>query len=164
MPIALIVASAGKKRVIGKGNDLPWHFSSDLKFFKEKTMGHAVLMGRKTFESILKRLGKPLPGRKNIVLTRSHASFGPEVQIIHGLADLDAFKNSKDWTYVIGGAEIFSQTLAHADTIYLTHIDSEFEGDVFFPEISQKTWRLKDERVAEEKGVKLYFRTYVRAG
>jgi dihydrofolate reductase len=68
MTIALIAAAAGKKRVIGKGNDLPWHFSTDLKFFKEKTLGHPVLMGRKTYQSILNRLGKPLPGRQSMTV------------------------------------------------------------------------------------------------
>jgi dihydrofolate reductase len=162
MPIALIAAGAGAKRVIGKNNDLPWHFSSDLKFFKEKTMGHAVLMGRVTFESIVKRLGKPLPGRTNIVLTRSHAYNYDGAQIVHSLADLENYKKGSDWLFVIGGAEIFNQTLHLADTIYYTHIDHAYDGDVFFPAIDPNTWNLIDEKPVSEKGILLSFRTYTR--
>ncbi len=88
MPIALIAAAAGKDLVIGKNGDLPWHFSADLKHFKEVTLNHTVLMGRKTYQSILKRLGKPLPGRRNIVLTRDRSFKDDRVTVIHGLTEL----------------------------------------------------------------------------
>ena len=120
-----IVAMA-RNRVIGKNNKLPWHFSADLKRFKELTLGQTVLMGRKTFESI----GKPLPGRANFVLSRSAkgAPYFPSFK--------DALKKVETQKcFVIGGAEIYRQTLEKIDGIYLTFIHQDYEGDAFYPEI-----------------------------
>jgi len=115
--------------LIGKNNDLPWHYPEDLKFFKEKTLNKKVLMGRKTFESILSRLNKPLPRRQSIVVTRSDYSYDG-IEIIN---DLDDFcKQSYDEEiFIIGGKQIFDQTLKYADKMYVTYIKHLFNGDTF---------------------------------
>ncbi len=160
MTIALIAAAAGKKMVIGKGNDLPWHFSADLKFFKDKTLGHPVLMGRKTYQSILNRLGKPLPGRQSIVLTRDKTFQDDRAIIIHDVSEIAKLADKDKTLFIIGGAEVYRQTIALADTIYLTHIDQEIEGDAFFPALDPAQWKLSKEEIASENGVMLHFKTY----
>ncbi|MFY9287459.1 MAG: dihydrofolate reductase [Alphaproteobacteria bacterium] len=160
MPIALIAAAAGDKLVIGKNGDLPWHFSSDLKFFKATTLNHPVLMGRVTYQSILKRLNKPLPGRKNIVLTRDKNFTDDRVTIIH---DIKEIATGKDETlFIIGGAEIYKQTIGIADTIYMTHIDQNIEGDAYFPPLDKKKWKLVSENKTTENEVGLRFCRYER--
>lgn len=159
MPIALIAAAAGKNLVIGKDGDLPWHFSEDLKFFKRTTMNHPVLMGRKTYQSILKRLGKPLPGRQNIVLTRDKNFKDDRVTVIHDVNEAAKLYNTGETIFVIGGAEVYQQTLPVADIIYMTHINQDVAGDAFFPQITAQ-WKLKDKTTATEKGVQLDFCTY----
>lgn len=160
MTIALIAAAAGKKMVIGKGNDLPWHFKADLQFFKNTTTGHAVLMGRKTYQSILNRLGKSLPGRQSIVLTRDKNFTDARAMIIHNASDIKKFNDPEKTLFIIGGAEIFDQTIHLADIIYLTYIDKEYEGDTFFPAIDPAIWKLSKEEIASENGVMLHFCTY----
>lgn len=157
MPIALIAAAAGKNLVIGKDGDLPWHYSEDLKYFKRITMNHPVLMGRKTYQSILKRLGKPLPGRQNIVLTRDKNFKDDRVKVIHDIKEINSLKN--EMVFVIGGAEVYQQTLPVADIIYMTHIKQDVAGDAFFPPLTA-AWKLKDKMTATEKGVELEFCTY----
>lgn len=123
------VVAVAKNGVIGKDGKLPWHFSSDLKHFKQLTWGNTILMGRKTFES----LGKPLPGRINFVLSRSAAA-AVGANFFTSLDEaLRAVTTPQ--CYVIGGAEIFKQTIGQVDGIYLTHIEEEYEGDVTYPEI-----------------------------
>ena len=163
MPIALIVAAAGTEQVIGLKGDLPWHFRSDLKFFKETTLGHTVLMGRTTYQSILQRLGKPLPGRTNIVATRDWDFKDARVHIVHSLEDMQGMVLPHETLFVIGGDSIYKQAMAVADTIYYTHIEQEFAGDAFFPPIDPALWQLSAERPEEENGVKLFFRTYIRS-
>lgn len=160
MTIALIVAAAGKKRVIGKDGDLPWHFSSDLRFFKEKTLGHDVLMGRKTYQSILNRLGKPLPGRRNIVLTRDKSFQDQRVTIIHDVSEIPKQVDQYKTMFIIGGAEVYRQTMNLADTIFLTHIEQEIVGDAFFPEIDPTVWKLSKEEFLSENNVMLRFCLY----
>ena len=126
--ITLIVACS-KNKVIGKDNKLIWHVPGDLKRFKELTSGHTVLMGRKTFESI----GKPLPNRRNIILTRDPNFKVEGCLVYHNLSEvLELYKND---LFVIGGEEIYKQTIGYADSIELTLINKEFDGDAFFPEI-----------------------------
>ena len=145
-----IVAASGNAMtghgVIGKNNQLPWHYSEDLKFFKATTMGTTVIMGRKTFESI----GKPLPGRENIVLSHSNLSTSPEVKVFHSINE--ALSNAQNENvFIIGGAELFSQTIDQVNGIYLTRVPGSYEGDVTYPMIPktfkenlQKTKELKD--------------------
>lgn len=161
MTIALIAAAAGKNLVIGKDGDLPWHFSADLKFFKEKTLGHPVVMGRVTYDSIVKRLGKPLPGRRNIVMTRDAAFVDDRVEIVRAVGEVANLAAATP-LFVIGGASLYQQTIALADVIYLTHIDQEVEGDAHFPPIDASVWAMTEERAVIENGVTLRFCTYQR--
>src|SRR3989338_5260970 len=141
-----IVAASGDAMVIGKDNKLPWHYSDDLKFFKATTMGSAIIMGRKTFESI----GKPLPGRDNFVLSRGDFSSPLVVNVIHSL-DKAYRKTDKENIFIIGGADLFRQTIGQVNGIYLTKVPGSYEGDTMYPAIpktfkenGQKTKELKD--------------------
>lgn len=141
--ISVIVAMS-KNRVIGKDNQLPWHLPADLKFFKETTMGHAILMGRKTHEAI----GRPLPGRENVILTRQKDYHPEGCTVIHSVEE--ALERYQDQSiFVIGGAEIIKQFLPVVDRLYLTLIDQEFEGDVFLPEFREEEW----EEVSRVQGI-----------
>lgn len=144
--------------VIGKGNDLPWHLPEDLKHFKELTLGKTVLMGRKTYESILARLKKPLPGRKNVVITRQKDYKVPEGVLV--FTDLSSAFNklSAEDIYVIGGAEIYKLALPLSDVMYMTHVQGNYEGDAFFPQVDWSQW----EKVEEEKHEKFTFAKYKR--
>ncbi|MDO8576878.1 MAG: dihydrofolate reductase [Candidatus Daviesbacteria bacterium] len=133
--VSIIVAVAGEKRVIGKAGGMSWHIPEELKRFREITMGHPIIMGRKTYESI----GKVLPGRVNIVITRD-LSYQPEGTIVvHSLEEalqLAEGQPGSEEVFVIGGGEIYKQALPITDKLYLTVIDKEIEGDVFFPDYS----------------------------
>ena len=134
--ISLIVA-ASRNGVIGANNKLPWHLPSDLRRFKQLTMGHPILMGRKTFESI----GKPLPGRTNIVITRQKGFQCCGATVVHSLEEGLLICENKQESFVIGGAEIFQQALPFADRIYLTRIEKDFEGDTRLFEINPAVWK-----------------------
>lgn len=124
------IAAVGRKFELGAGNDLLWHLPDDFKFFKATTMGAPIIMGRKTFESI----GKPLPGRRNIVLTRDENWSANGVDCYHSIESLAVDLNADDEHFVIGGAQIYQLFLPLLNTIYLTHVEAEFENaDAFFP-------------------------------
>lgn len=146
MHLSIIVA-IGEGNVIGSKNGLPWYLPADLKHFKQLTTGHVIIMGRKTFESI----GKPLPNRTNIVLARE-TDYHPEGCIIaHSLDEvfaLSAVKNDSE-SFIIGGGEIFRQTIDKAHTLYVTEIHYRFEGDIYFPVIDATMWT----EVAHERGI-----------
>ncbi len=126
--IALVVAY-DQNRVIGANGSLPWHYPEDLKYFKKVTSGHTVLMGRITYESILKSLGKPLPNRHHVVVSKSLKDDRVEV-----IDDIKKYlENTHEDLYIIGGASIYAQTLPWVDRLYITHIDASFEGDTVFP-------------------------------
>lgn len=129
--VSLLVAYA-RNGVIGKNNDLPWYLPADLRRFKELTTGQTVVMGRKTFDAILARNGKPLPNRTNVVITRSRDYRFDGVRVVHSIED--ALEAPGD-IFVIGGAEIFKLALPLANRIYATEIDADIEGDVYFPQI-----------------------------
>lgn len=132
-----------KNRLIGKENKLPWHLPNDLKYFKEMTMQKKIAMGRKTFESI----GRPLPGRKTIVLTRDEHFSCEGCLVFHSIEEFVRFaENEHEEIFVIGGAEIFNKMLPYADRLYITEIEAEFSGDVFFPEIDYSEWELISEK------------------
>ncbi|MFH1291961.1 MAG: dihydrofolate reductase [bacterium] len=138
--IALISAVADNN-CIGKNNQLPWHIPEDLKHFKELTSKKTVLMGRKTFESILGYLGKPLPKRKNIVITRSTDYQVPNgAEVYNNIQQAFADHENED-IFVIGGAGIYAQTIDLADTLYITHVRGLVEGDAFFPKIDTTIWK-----------------------
>ena len=131
--LALIVAVA-HNRVIGKDNTLIWHLPNDLKFFKEKTTGHVIIMGRKTFES----LPFLLPNREHWVITRDKGFDAPEgVKIFHSPEAAAEAARALDAAYVIGGAQVYEAFLPYVDMMYITEVDHEFEGDAFFPEFPE---------------------------
>ncbi|HTM91089.1 MAG TPA: dihydrofolate reductase [Flavisolibacter sp.] len=150
MILSLLVA-ADENNVIGKDNQLPWHLPNDLKYFKNQTWAMPILMGRKTFESI----GKPLQGRKSIVITRSNEWKHDGVEVVHSVEE--AIEKAKEFDvkeiFVIGGAEIFQTAFGKANRIYLTRIHHKFDGDAYFPEVSDKDWSLVQSRfcAADEK-------------
>ena len=132
-----LVAAMAANRVIGKNNALPWHLPPDLKRFKALTLGHPVVMGRKTYESI----GKPLPGRRNLVITRNRDYLAAGCEVVHSLdAALAACADDKE-IYIIGGAELYRESLPHAQRLEFTEIHAEFDGDARFPEYSPSEWR-----------------------
>ena len=156
--IILGPVAVSENNVIGKNNDLPWHLPEDLKHFKELTLGKTVLMGRKTYESIVARLGKPLPGRKNVVITRQAGYKVPAGVLV--FFDLEsAFKAlAGEDVYVIGGAEIYKQALPVAQKFYLTRVKGDFDGDVFFPEINWQEWK----QVGEEQHSTFSFLEFIK--
>jgi len=133
---SLIVAVA-RNRVIGHTNGLPWRLPADLAHFKRLTMGHPVIMGRLTYESI----GKPLPGRKNIVVTRTPGFQAPGCLVVDSLDDAYHEAGEADEVFVIGGGQLYAAALPAADRIYLTEVESEIEGDTFFPPLDRGGWR-----------------------
>lgn len=160
MRVVMIVAMA-ENRVIGASNKLPWYLPEDLKRFKRLTMGHPMIMGRKTWDSI----GRPLPGRESIVVTRQH-DFRPEgATVVHSLdaAIEHARTKGADAAFVIGGGEIFRQALPRADALELTLLHRDVEGDVFFPEIDPAEWReVAREEHSQEDGLRYSFLTLDR--
>lgn len=142
-----MIAAMSKNRVIGKDNALPWHLPNDLRFFKESTMGKPIVMGRKTFESI----GRPLPGRANFVVTRDPEWSHEGVVVVKDLAKAirlagdSADETGADEIMVIGGQQIYTQTLPRANRLYLTLVDTEIEGDAFFPDFPETEWRVVSE-------------------
>lgn len=146
--ISIIVAMA-ENRVIGVNNTLPWRLPADLKHFRQLTTGHHVIMGRRNYESI----GKPLPDRTNIVVTRNPAYQAPGCVIRHSLDDALHIAGNDPEIFIIGGAEIYRQALDKADRIYLTLVHANIAGDTFFPEFDAREWnessRLRHE--ADEK-------------
>jgi dihydrofolate reductase len=121
------------ERVIGRNGALPWHLPEDLAFFKRVTSGHPVVMGRKTFESI----GRPLPKRRNIVLTRDPAWSAPGVEVIHRPEELKALQGLEGRVFIIGGSEIYAAFLPETDDLLVSHVFAEHEGDTRFPEFRQ---------------------------
>ena len=146
--IISLIAAMGKNRIIGKDNSLPWKLPEDMKRFKELTQGKPVVMGRKTFESI----GKPLPNRKNIILTNDKNYKKEGCIIVHSVQEaLIPSKGDKE-IMVIGGEQIFKEFLPIANRMYLTFIDENFEGDAYFPEYNKNEWKeIKKEEHKNEK-------------
>lgn len=144
MIISAIVAMA-KNRVIGRANDIPWYLPADLKYFKKTTLNHHIVMGRKCFESI----GRPLPKRTNIVITRNPFFIASGCIITHNLEEAVgiAKANGETEVFIIGGGQIYDIAMPHIDRLYLTEVDLEVDGDVFFPELAMDEWQV----VSEEK-------------
>lgn len=155
-----LIAAVANNNVIGKDNALLWNIPQDMKFFRATTSGHPVIMGRKTHLSI----GRALPNRRNVVITRDATFTSPDVEVVHSVPEaLALFKDSADEAFIIGGADIYTQTLPFADKLYITHIDADFDGDTFFPEIDTTIWKKTAETVVEkgeENTYPLRFTTY----
>ena len=134
-----IIAAVAKNNVIGINNDLPWNIPEDLRNFKKLTFGNPIVMGRKTFDSI----GKPLPGRRNIVISRNTALKIENCEIANSLdaAIRIAKSQNPDEVFIIGGAQIYEQAMQFADRLYLTEINQDVKGDAFFPNFSGKKWK-----------------------
>jgi dihydrofolate reductase len=128
------IVAMTRKRVIGRNNQIPWRLRGEQKWFRQVTMGHSILMGRKTFESI----GKPLPGRHNLVVTRTGNFVG--VELIRDLQDFDSalYETDGKEIFVIGGAKIYKALLGRCETIYVTIVKEEYEGDAYFPEFESQ--------------------------
>lgn len=138
--LSLIVAHADHQ-VIGHNNQLPWHLPEDLKRFKQLTMGHHIIMGRKTYES----LGRLLPGRTSVIVTRDAAYAVAGAKIAHSLPEALAACNGDDEPFLIGGAELYAQGLAYVTRLYITRVKAQVEGDAFFPEMNMHEWVLQSE-------------------
>jgi dihydrofolate reductase len=158
--INLIVAMT-EEGIIGKGNDLPWHISEDLKHFKKTTLSNIILMGRKTFESI----GKPLPGRKNFILSsdpekiplavREHE----KVYIFSSVEDaVKAASSMPEDLYIIGGASVYKSTIKYANRLYISKVKKNYPGDVYFPEYDKSEWTLIESEDYQDFTLELYER------
>ena len=148
--LSLIVALTHDARVIGRAGGLPWRLSEDLKRFKRLTMGHHIVMGRKTYESI----GRPLPGRTSIVVSRQQQLFPrqPELKQTGSLAEAMALAGDDPEVFVIGGGELFREALPLADKAYVTWVYADLEGDTFFPEFPTPAWKqLSDEYIPQDE-------------
>lgn len=144
------IAAIGKNRELGKDNQLIWHFPQDLKFFKEQTKGHTIVMGRKTFES----LSGMLPKRHHIVISKSGAKFPEEVEVFSSIdAFVDAYQTKEEEIFVIGGATIYKQMLSLCHRLILTEINQSYDADVFFPEFDKTLYHKKILNDIMENGV-----------
>lgn len=141
MPIISLIAAVDKSNGIGKGNQLLCHLPADMQYFKQTTMGKPIIMGRRTFDSI----GKPLPGRQNIILSRSTGKT-QGAETAHSLQQAIQIVGFSAEVMVIGGAQVFLEALPLADVIYLTEIHHHFDADVFFPELDESIWQREEIR------------------
>ena len=139
--IVSLVAAMAENRVIGRNGRLPWHLPDEIKHFKRLTVDHTVVMGRKTFEEI----GRPLPNRRNVVISRNPNFHPGGVTVVPDLDEALALGATESEVFVIGGGEIYRLALPRADRLYLTVIHAPFEGDVHFPALDETAWVLEDE-------------------
>ena len=152
MKISLIAAMA-KNRVIGRQGEIPWKIPGEQKLFKKITLGHAVIMGRKTYESI----GRPLPGRTNIVVTRQKQYQAQGCTVVHDLSSaLNHCPEDEDEAFICGGGQLYHEALPMADHIYLTVIPREIAGDTYFPDISSTEFRVRQSESIQVEGAEPY--------
>lgn len=151
-----IIVAFDKNQLIGNDNKMPWHYPEDLQYFKEVTSGRKVVMGSNTFHSIMGYLNKPLPNRESIVLTRKN-HIHDEVKVFNSIDEL-LKQNYEEEVFIIGGKTIYEQILPYVDRLYITHINNEFEGNVYFPVINWNKW----EKVKEDNKGELSFCVYER--
>jgi dihydrofolate reductase len=160
-PCISLVAAVADTGVIGRDGDLPWRLPADLKHFKKLTRGHTIVMGRRTFESI----GRPLPERRNIVVTRQTDSAQPGVEVVHSLEDAIELSRGESEVFVIGGRAIYEAALPLANRLYLTRVHGQIEGDVYFPTWQSADWQLIDQHSQPDDKAHAYamtFETYQR--
>lgn len=153
------VVAMDEDNVIGANKDLPWpHLPKDMKFFKDTTMNGTMFMGRKTYEAI----GRPLPNRKSVVLTRGEDTFPEEVEVVSDFSYVKEYadKHPDEELYVIGGGVVFKETMPIADRLYVTYIHGSFEGDTYFPEINEDEWELTSESYEEADKDHAYSMTF----
>jgi dihydrofolate reductase len=160
-PMLTLVAAIARNGIIGKDNALPWHLPADLRHFKELTTGHAVIMGRKTWESLPEKF-RPLPGRQNIVVTRNAGYAAAGAKVVTSLEDAVAAATGAE-AFVIGGAELYRAALPLADRLQLTEIDTDFAGDTWFPARDPAQWQqVAREAHADGDGLTYAFVTWQR--
>ena len=156
-----IIAAVSENNVLGKNNKLIWHIPDDLKRFKKLTSGHSVIMGRKTFESIT----KPLPERKNIILTRNKNYKAKDTLIAHNVKEAINISENDNQPFIIGGGEIYKLFMNISNKIELTRIHKSYDGDAFFPEILEEKWKLvksKKNNLNETKIINFSYLTYIK--
>ena len=136
-PIITLIAARARNGVIGRNNQMPWKIPGEQAYFKRVTMGHPIVMGRKTWESI----GRPLPGRRNIVVTRNRAYLAPGAEVAGNIDEALSLARDASQVFVIGGSELFAQTMPRARRLLVTEIDADFEGDTFMPAPDRTQWR-----------------------
>lgn len=162
--IVSLIAAVAENRVIGRNNELIWRLPNDMRFFKSTTSGHYVVLGRKTFDSF----GKPLPNRTHVVITRNETFHYPGVLRASGIDEaLEICRNGGETeVFVLGGGEIYQQSMKHADKLYITEVKASFDGDTYFPEFDKSDWReinrephFKDEKHAYDYSFVIYERT-----
>ncbi len=160
-PRISIISAMARNRTIGINNTLPWRLPEDLKYFKALTLGHHIIMGRKTYESI----GKPLPGRTTVIVTRGDYPAPDGVKIAHSLPQAIEVCGADEEIFFVGGAELYAQALSLADRLYLTEIQADVEGDAWFPLFDKRQWREvgRDARNDEASGTSYDFVIYDRA-
>jgi dihydrofolate reductase len=164
VPVVIVAALSRKNRAIGYKNKLLWHIPADLKRFKALTLGHPIIMGRKTFESIVAMLGKPLPGRKNIVVTRNPEYSYPGVQVATSLEAAFAIAESEQpkEIHIGGGAELYAAALPYTDRLHLTLVDGEVLGDTFFPPYTDMFYPVREYTPEESGSISYQFVDYER--
>ncbi len=160
--ISIVVAIGAHNRVIGKDNALPWRIKADMKHFKDLTLGHPVIMGRNTWESITERF-RPLPDRTNIIVTRNSSYEAKDALIANSLEEAIEKANAvvSDEICIIGGATIYEQALGIADTLHITLVEGDFQGDTFFPEYEDRFEEISRKKDMED-GVSFSFLTYTK--
>ena len=154
-----LIWAMDKNNLIGKDNDLPWHYKEDLQYFKEKTMGKKVIMGENTFYSIVSRINKPLPGRINVVATLNKEFHYDGVEVTFDLISyLKEHENDNEDIFVIGGKQIYALALPYAKRLYITHIDKEYDGNVYFPKIEYDKYNVISKKQVNELNFVIYER------
>ena len=156
-PDISLICAMDKNRLIGNNNQLPWHLPADLLLFKQTTLGKPIIMGRKTFDSI----GKALPGRQNIVVTRTTNCKADDIDVAGSIDEALALSYPANEVMLIGGASLYEQTLYRASCLYLTLIDHEFEGDTWFPEIDLNQWQIASKQFFEADHKNIYSFSFV---
>ena len=161
MAILIQLVAVAKNRVIGSQNALCWHLPEDLQRFKELTLGNIVIMGRKSWESLPPSV-RPLPGRRNIVVTRQKDYQAPGAEVAFSPERALALLNVGETAFIIGGAELYAQTLPLADYVYLTEVALEPKGDAFYPELSVEWVELSRQSLVSSQGIPFSYVTYAR--
>jgi dihydrofolate reductase len=154
----VLIAAIGKNRELGKDNDLIWHFKKDMRFFRQTTTGHTVVMGRKTFDS----LPHKLPNRHHVIISRGNPDY-EDVELFHSIEDfLKAYQDKDETVYGIGGAQIYAQLLPYADELLLTEIDAAAEADAYFPAFDKEKYTETVLDVQEEDGIRVRWVSYTK--
>ena len=152
-----LIVAIGKNNLIGKGNILPWHYKEDMQYFKKTTMNKKVIMGELTFKSIISYINKPLPGRTSVIATLTDYTY-PETEVTNDIIKYLKEFPKEDEIFIIGGKIIYDLTLDLADRLYITHVNKDYDGDVYFKEIDYSKYNLISERIDGDLNFSIYER------